>query len=405
MKRRILIVGGGYAGAICANRLARKTRAADIEIVLADPRPWFTDRIRLHEEVAGAAPRRRPRASMLDASRVKLRVASVTDLDLVRRRATFDGALADGETRAEAFDEVILATGSVGATRGVAGIDKAWSCATAEHATALRARLDETPAARVVVIGGGLTGIELASELAERQPSLRVTLVATGLVGALLSDAGRAHVRRTLEGFGVELREHAQVVAVERDGVVLASGDAIESDVTVWCGGFEAAPLSASSGLVVDALGRAVVDARLRSRSHDFVRVIGDAAHVDRRRRDGSVTPLRMGCVSALPMGAYCADDIAAETNGRASRPFAFGYLIQCISLGRRNGIVQQVDSYDVATSRYLGGRLGAWGKELVCRFAFRSVELERFGIGYRWPGGPALPARASRPMLASRET
>jgi NADH dehydrogenase len=406
MKRRILIVGGGYAGTLCANRLARKASAASTEIVLADPRPWFVDRIRLHEEVAGGEPRRRARASMVDGARVRLRIGGVVELDVIGRRAIFDDAGAAGDARAEAFDEVVVATGSVGPTGGIAGIHRAWSCATVERAVALRARLDTASGGRVVIVGGGLTGIELASELAERRKDLRVTLVASTLVGTALSEGGRAYVRSTLEKLGVVLREGVSVVAVEDDAVVLESGDAIPSDVTVWCGGFEAAPLAARSGLAVDDLGRALVDARLRSTSHDFVRVIGDAAHLAWPRRDGVVTPMRMGCVSAMPMAAYCADDIArAGGQGSDRGAFAFGYLIQCISLGRRAGIVQHVGAYDVAKPRHLGGWLGAWGKELICRYAFASLGLERRGVGYAWPRPPALPAPPASPMLASRET
>jgi NADH dehydrogenase len=406
MKRRILIVGGGYAGTLCANRLARKTSATSTEIILADPRSWFVDRIRLHEEVAGAEPRRRARASMIDPARVRLRVGEVAALDLAARRAFFDDAGSEGDVRAEAFDELIIATGSVGASRGVAGLHRAWSCATVERAAALRARLDAASGARVVIIGGGLTGIELASELAERRKDLRITLVATTLVGAALSFGGRDYVRNTLEQLGVALREGVSVVAIEDDAVVLGSGDAIPSEVTVWCGGFEAAPIAARSGLAVDDLGRALVDTRLRSTTHHFVRVIGDAAHLDWPRRDGAATPMRMGCVSAMPMGAYCADDLArtGEESG-APNTFAFGYMIQCISLGRRAGIVQHVDAYDVAQPRHLGGRLGAWGKELICRYALASVSLERRGIGYSWPRPRPLPATPESPMLTSRET
>ena len=65
-KRLVTIVGGGYAGALCAVRLARKTRAADGEIVLVEARATFVERIRLHQDVAGAGPRRRAHGSLVD---------------------------------------------------------------------------------------------------------------------------------------------------------------------------------------------------------------------------------------------------------------------------------------------------------------------------------------------------
>ena len=389
-----MVVGGGYAGAICAVRLARKARAADAEIVLVEARPWFVERIRLHEDVAGIPAARRSIASMLKGTRVRLHVATVSRIDLAQRRAFFDA----GTGTTEAFDELVLATGSIASSRGVPGIERAWSCATEERALALRAHLDAMPGARVVVVGGGLTGVELVTELAGRRPDLRVTLVSSGEVAFMLSETGRAHVRRACAKAGVELREHTRVVAVEEGAVILASGDAVPSDATVWCGGFEAAPLAREAGIEVDEIGRAVVDSRLRSTSHDFVRVIGDAARVSMLGRNGLPQTLRMACATAVPQGCFTADDLA----GRTDKPFSFAYFIQCVSLGPRDGILQPVDPYDAPKRTWIGGRSGAWLKELICRYPVTSIALERRGFGYSWPKAPALPP-GSPAQLASR--
>jgi NADH:ubiquinone reductase (H+-translocating) len=396
MARRILVVGGGYAGVTFANRLARRTRAADAEIVLASARPWFVERVRLHEDVAGPPRRRRALRSMV-GSRVGLRIGSVAGVDLEARRATFD----DGTS--EAFDELVLATGSVAATLDLPGAEHVRDCANEEEALALRGLLEGRGAGTrpVVVIGGGLTGIELATELGERRRDRRVVLLTSGQVGPGLSTGGRAHVRATLQRLGVELREHARVVAVERDGVVLASGDALGSACTIACAGLAPAPLARSIGLAVDDDGRALVDDRLRSRSHAFVRVIGDAA---RAAPDGRDSPLRMACATALPQGAYAADALAAELRGRDSRPFSFRFVVQCISLGRREGLVQTVDPWDTARPAYLGGRLAVWTKELICRYAGAAPRLERAGLGYPWLGAPRLAAGGDRQLLATRD-
>lgn len=361
----------------------------DVEIVLASARPWFVERIRLHEDCAGGGPERRSLASMLEGTDVRLRIGTIEEIDLDRRRAS-----------GEAFDDLVIATGSVERSRGVPGLEHAWSCATEERSLALRAHLAALGGARprVVVIGGGLTGIELATELAERHAELRVVLVTAGPIAPMLGESARAHVLRTCERLGIEVRSNARVAAVERDGIVLGSGDAIGSDATVWCAGFEATPLAASAGLAVDENGRAYVDGRLRSKSHPFVRVIGDAAHVDLPNPARRPQHLRMACATALPQGAFCADDLALELAGRTpGRELSFAYAAQCVSLGRRNGVVHHVDAYDAPRPMFVAGRPGAWLKELVCRYAFGAVRLERRGIGYAWPSAPAL-ASSSRP-------
>lgn len=414
MGRRILIVGGGYAGAICAVRMAKKLRGSGTEIVLADARPWFVERIRLHEDAAGAGTRRKSHASVLAGTGVRLRVGSVTRLDLTRRRAFFGPPALDGvgSPEAEAFDDLVLATGSVAPTEArsrIPGLDRAWSCATEERSLALRDHLAQRPGARVVIVGGGLTGIELATELGERRPDLRITLVSSEDVAFMLGARGRAHVQRALERFRVDVRERTPVVAVEDGAVILASGDALASDATVFCGGFEATPLATEAGLAVDELGRAFVDARLRSTSHDFVRVIGDAANVTISGPDGAPRALRMACATALPQGAFCADDLAREMTRREEAPasahaFSFAYAIQCLSLGRRDGIVHHVDAFDVPKRAWLGGRPGAWVKEFICRYPVMSIALERRGIGYSWPKAPALTGTRRAPaQLATR--
>ncbi len=389
--RLITIVGGGYAGALCAVRLARKTRASDVDIVLVDARPWFVERIRLHQDVAGSGPRRRSIASLLEGTRVRLRVGLVRAIDLERRRLYLEGPAGDGAAAEQAFDELVLATGSVAATSSLPGIEHAWSCATEERALELRDRVAGGGARRVVVVGGGLTGIELATELAEGRSDTRVTLVASGEIGVMLGDTARAHIRAAFAKGRIDLRENARVVAIEDDGVVLASGDMVQSDATVWCGGFEATPLARAAGLHVDELGRAFVDGRLRSTSHAFVHVVGDAARVDIRGRDGTLAPLQMACATAVPLGAFAADDIAREIRGREARDFSFGYPGHCVSIGRHDAVIQLADSYD-APRFWFGGRVGAFTKEMICRHPLASIGLDRRGFGYSWRKAPALP-------------
>lgn len=397
MTRRILVIGGGYAGVLFANRLGRKTRAEEARIVLASARPWFVERVRLHEDVAGNGPTRRALASIVDARRVSVRVGTVESVDLAAQRASF------GDGPSEAFDELVLATGSVQARPAVPGFEHARSCANEEEALALRAELGALPhASQVVVVGGGLTGIELATELGERRRDLRITLLTGGDLGACVSPDARAYIRALCTRIGVGLREHARVVAVERDGVVLASGDVVPAAVTVWCGGFAPTPLAGAIGLAVDEIGRAIVDAQLRSVSHARVRVIGDAARVDPGERGA---PLRMACATALPQAAFSADAVAREIAGDEARAFSFAYLIQCLSLGRRHGLVQHVDPWDAPQRLFVKGRVAAYFKELICRYAAGSPRLERLGIGYSWPKAPArLPAKDPH-LLATRDS
>jgi NADH:ubiquinone reductase (H+-translocating) len=334
MKRRIVIVGAGYAGTACAVRLARKS--PDDEVVLVNPVPYFVERIRLHEDVAAPSVRTRIPLEPHVGDRVRVIVVYVEGIDLERRRLQVGG-------RAEAFDELVLATGSSAAPPRHTS-----SLTTDDQALVTRARIGAPGVRRVVVVGAGLTGTELAAELAYRRPDLAITLVGAGdLVPG---------TRPFFERHGVDIVEHQRVAAFERDGVILDSGAAIASDVTVWAGGFVPSRLAAEYAPSVDD--------RLRSTTHPFVRVIGDAAP----------TGLRMACAVAIPTGCYVADDLA----GRAAEPFSWRWVVTCVSLGRKDGVVQ-------FESSRIDGRRAAWFKEFICRFA-RASTNEGWGFEYRWP-------------------
>ncbi|MFD4432027.1 oxidoreductase, partial [Nocardia sp. NPDC058497] len=97
---------------------------------------------------------------------------------------------------------------------------------------------------------------------------------------------------------------------------------------------------------------------------------VGDAALAD---GPGGV-PLRMACATGSPMAWRAGDAIAARLTGRPVPDEQIGYASQCISLGRRDGIVQKVTFDDQPTSTVLTGRIGARVKEFVCAGAGWSI-------------------------------
>ena len=168
------------------------------------------------------------------------------------------------------------------------------------------------------------------------------------------------------------------------------SGEEIHFDACLWAGAFRVSPLAQQSGLPVDAQGRILVDAALRSVAFPTIYAVGDAAS----------TTLRMACATALPTGAYAGGHLAAQL---AARPlpaaFSFAYLLQCISLGRHRGLVQFVHSDDRPRPRILTGGVAAFVKEGICRYTVWSLQLEkRLPGSYLWQQAPiTLPAAVSR--------
>jgi NADH dehydrogenase len=372
----VVVIGGGYAGVMAANRL---TQRDDVTVTLINPRPTFVERIRLHQLVGGSDDAVVDYRDVL-AEGIRLVVDTVTRIDAPERNVT----LAAGGT--VDYDYLIYAVGSGSADPGVPGAAEfAYPIASLEAAERLRSVVDAAPAtAAVTVVGAGPTGIETSAELAELGRT--VTLVCGEVLGPYLDPRGRRSVAKRLDKLGVTVLEgpDSTVTAVTRDAVALSGGRKLASAVTIWTAGFGVPDLADRSGLSTDALGRLLTDETLTS--VDDVRVVaaGDSAAP-------SDLPFRMSCQAAGPLGAHAADTVLSRIAGEHPAPVALGFVGQCISLGRRAGIFQFAHSDDTARGFYLGGRPGAKLKQFVCWGTVKQLAMEASR-----PGSFFVPAWAT---------
>lgn len=329
----ILILGGGYAGTIAAARIARR----GVPVTLVDMRDGLVERIRLHQVAAGDDIPPVPYQQIFRNLPVDVVRACVTSIDRETKRVmTTAGVLT--------YDKLVYALGSE----------------SAENPLVIRQSL--RTARKVTVVGGGLTGIETAAEIAERHPHVAVTLIDRGTVGAGLSQRAIRHLHAFFDAHHVTVVENRTVAPDEQ----------LDADLVVRCTSFELSPIAWDAGLRVNERGQVIVDDHLRS-GDPSIYVVGDAAFVPGRR---------MSCALALPMGAYVADLLTGATR----EPFHMGFAIQCLSLGRTDGIVQFVTPDDAPRDSAILGRPAAWVKELICRYTILSLKMETRGVHYRWP-------------------
>lgn len=207
MQHRIVVLGAGYAGAFSAGYLARQLHCDDFEITVVNAEPDFVERLRLHQLAAGQDLRHRPLAEVFAGTGIRLRLARVTGIDAEHRTVTV--AAGEGIDRL-AYDTLLYALGSTAADHGVPGVDEhAFHVAARPSALRLRARLDELAVGgRVLVVGGNLTAIEAATEIAESRPGLRVGLATSGELGGWLGTKARRHLLRAFDRFGITVHEH-----------------------------------------------------------------------------------------------------------------------------------------------------------------------------------------------------
>ncbi|MFF6777648.1 NAD(P)/FAD-dependent oxidoreductase [Streptomyces sp. NPDC012637] len=421
---RIVVVGGGYAGVMAANRL---TRRDDVTVTLVNPRPVFVPRLRLHQLVVGNHDAVVEYRDVL-ADRVRLVVDGVTRIDAAARTVV----LAEGGTLD--YDHLIYAVGSASAAPRVPGVAEfAHSVATLEDARRLRSVVDATPvSAPLTVVGGGPTGIETAAELAEQ--GRRVTLVCGGELGPYLHPRARRTAAKRLARLGVtvlgasganstESTERTEstkgrartegtegtegrartegtvgtgatkVTAVTRDAVHLGDGRMLPSAVTIWTAGFGVPDLAARSGLSTDAAGRLLTDETLTSLDDERIVAAGDSAAPSDRS-------FRMSAYAAGCLGAHAADTVLHRVAGERPEPVDLSFSAMCISLGRGTAVFQLARKDDTALPLYVGGRAGAKLKEMSCEFSVKHLSKEAREPGsHSWPKGDkrVQSARAER--------
>ncbi|PPS77392.1 MULTISPECIES: NAD(P)/FAD-dependent oxidoreductase [Streptomyces] len=370
MQHRIVVLGAGYTGATAAGRLAKRLHREDVAITVVNAEPDFVERVRMHQLAAGQDLAPRPLGEMFEGTGVALKQGKVTALDVDLKTVTVAALDATGEAKDEEleYDTLVYALGSGWNDQGVPGTaEHAHEIASRPGALRLRERLAGLAAGEsVVVVGGGLTGVEAATEIAEARPDLDVALAVRGGFGDWLSPKGGGHLRKTFGRLGITVHENTAVTAVEADRVTTADGGTIPAAVTVWTTGFAVHPIAQATALEVSGTGQIVVDGTMRSVSHPDAYAVGDAALA----MGPADKPLRMSCASGVPTAWQAADAIAARLTGGKVPNVPVRYFNQCISLGRKDGLIQYVTADDRAVSAALTGRLAALYKEIICKGA-----------------------------------
>lgn len=389
MQHRIVVLGAGYSGASAAGRLAKRLRREDVSVTLVNAEPDFVERVRLHQLATGRDLPSRPLAEMFEGTGVDLRVARVTAVDADRKAVTL--TTADGPDELP-YDTLVYALGSHWDDQGVPGAaDHAHELAGRAGALRLREHLAALDAGRpVVVVGGGLTGLEAVTEIAEARPDLDVALVARDGLGDWLSDKGRRHLGRSSTGWA------SRCTSTPRSS---ASRPTWSSPPTARscrpprpCGP-PASPSTRSRGPPPWRSPTPAGSSSTARCARSPTRTSTPSA-----TRPGRWAPATSRCACRAPRAPsawQAADAIAARLTGGKRKDVPLRYFNQCVSLGRKDGLIQYVTADDRAVPRALAGRIAAVYKELVCKGAVWAVAHPTLGMPTRRRAVVEQPASA----------
>lgn len=346
MKKRILILGSGFAGmwaAISAARLTDLNNRQDVEISVLAPQPELRVRPRFYEN--NVASLVSPLGPLFAATGVTFIAGNVESIDTNEKIVWY--ADAQGTKVSTHYDRLVLATGSnarqvpvTGADKFTFNIDQLSSAQVFEkHLASLVHQSPSEARNTVVVCGGGFTGIELATELPSRLQAIfgadtqtKVIVVERGaVVGGRYSQALRDVIEEASEALGIEWRLNADIVAIDQTGVTLKDGSHIASSTVVWTGGVEANALTQQLTAARDNQGRLYVDEHLQVRGVPDVFATGDVANA---ATDDAGNTALMTCQHAIQLGKFAGNNVAASVMGLPPIPYRQVNYVTCLDLG-----------------------------------------------------------------------
>ncbi|MBT8093397.1 MAG: FAD-dependent oxidoreductase [Gammaproteobacteria bacterium] len=326
-KSRIVIIGGNFAGLVAASRLSR-----DHEVTVVDARADFEWTPNIHEMLSGVKERAGvvlPRADCVNRYGHTFLQDVVTRIDHESNLVVTESGLV------LPYEACLIAAGSQRSTFGIDGANKrALGLRLVDDAVHIAGRLDKLAArqrrASVVIVGGGVSGVEAVGEILRRRgqgDEFNIHVVERGpqILGQLPESLGNDAALRCAP-FPVTLHTDAAVERVDARSVTLATGEKLTSDLCIWSAGTVLPEFLRDAGLN-DADDKWLpVDDTLSSLYAENVFIAGDCADLPE--------PVRKQAYHAMAMGEMAGDNISRFLKGRRLKRFRPAPMPMLISFG-----------------------------------------------------------------------
>jgi NADH:ubiquinone reductase (non-electrogenic) len=409
-KARILIIGGGFGGLFTALGVADAG-----EVTLVSDEDHYLHTPMLYEYLSGEveAWHIAPQYKDLISEKIDFLRGEVTLINLEAREVSIAGR----ESRVP-YDVLVLAVG---------GVTNYWNIEGAEshsmpfrklaHADALRQRMidaldrvapDQAPQdvrrqLTFAVVGGGASGVELATKMGDLlndaferralpgEPRVLVMEMSKQIVPGMGEEI-RSLVEDALKQSRVEVHTETRVLRVTPAGLTFEhAGERtdLETAAVVWTAGVRVNPLVEKLDLEKDKRGYLVIKPTLQTQTHENVFALGDIANYT-----DADAPLAGTAQLAFQESALAADNVRAFLEGRELETRHFSELGEALSLGTENAAV-------MAEGHTFGGALAR-----QARFALYTTRLptwhHRLKVGASWFFGGKAP-RPLQPLGLNR--
>lgn len=369
-RHQVIVVGGGAGGLELATRLGKKlAKRGKIDVTLIEKARTHLWKPLLHEVAAGSMDADRHELDYLAQGHwtgFRYRYGEMTGLNRANKQVmtapTFDEEnrmITPGRTFG--YDTLVIAIGSVGNSFGTPGVaEHAIMLDTPEQAerfnrrlvnACIRANAQETPVRpgqlHVAIIGAGATGTELSAELhrtargviafgmdrIDPNKDIKITLIeAADRILPALPPRLSAATEEVLRDLNVDIRTKSRVTRVRDDGVELAGGEFVPSELVVWAAGVKGPDVLANlDGLEVSRANQLVVRPTLQTTKDDSIFAMGDCCYYLPGGTTEAVPPRAQ---AAHQMASHIFNQIKAILSGGELKPFVYRDFGSLVSLG-----------------------------------------------------------------------
>lgn len=373
MKKRIIILGAGYAGVHAGKLLHKKFRKDDtVEITLIDRKPYHTLMTELHE-VAGHRTNE-------DAIRVDIRkIFAKRKVDFIQADiASIDFEMQKLRSKDDvtfSYDYLVIGTGSEPCDYGIEGVNEhamtLWSYEDAlrirEHILHMfREAVKETNPTRrksllnFVVAGAGFTGVEMVGELVEwtkvlaHQFKVDREEISVSIVDILpkilpiLPDKLIHKATRRLYKMGVKVLLDCPMEKIDKTYASIG-GQIVNTHTVIWTAGVMGCSFGSHLGLTMGKKGRVQVNAYMQSIDYENVYLIGDNAYFEEDNR-----PVPQIVEAAHQTAETAVHNIHADVTGKEKEKFKSNIRGFMVSIGSRYGVANIGAKKPVALSGWL---------------------------------------------------
>jgi NADH dehydrogenase len=336
--QQIIVLGAGYGGLMTALQLEEKVRhLQDVNIILVDRNDFHQYLHLSYEIVTGvkkAADVTIPLSELLEKRKIQFHQGIVERIDLAHKTVhTNNGDLP--------YSELVIALGSEPNFFNIKGAEHAFCVCSTESALRIEDELKKLHAqdqnVKVVIGGGGFTGVELAGEIADEQKCCVTIVEGTGM---LLPTWGipefSSKVAMVLEDMGAKIVFNKSIVEIKPNAVVLNDGSQMDCSMFIWTAGVQASRVVAEGGLKTGKGNRAVINEYCEAVGFPGVYVVGDCALVvDSKTGE----PLPQCIEIALQQADAVSKNLLADLTGGKRTEYIPKFNGLILAVGERYGI------------------------------------------------------------------